>query len=60
MPIIGVELILVLVGYALVALLDTRAARTGNAPAHFARLRGPQMLIGMLGIAAALGRVALG
>lgn len=53
------ELTLLLVGYALVALLDTRAARTGNAPAHFARLRGPQMLIGMLGIGAALARVVL-
>ena len=54
-----VELMLLLIGYALVAVLDTRAARTGDAPAHFARLRTPQMLIGMLGIGAALARVVL-
>ncbi len=53
------ELTLLLLGYTLVAWLDTRAAKTGNAPAHFARLRIPQMLIGMLGIGAALGRVLL-
>ena len=58
-PGFAIELTLLLVGYALVAWLDTRAARTGNAPAHFARLRAPQMLIGMLGIGAALARVVL-
>ena len=42
------------------ALLDTRAARAGDAPAHFARLRGPQMAIGVLGIGAVLARVATG
>ena len=55
-----VELTLLLVGYLLAAVLDTRAARSGDAPAHFARLRGPQMLIGMLGLGAALARVAAG
>lgn len=34
---------LLILGYALVILLDPIAARRGDAPAHFARLRSPQM-----------------
>jgi hypothetical protein len=41
-------------GYLLVIVLDRHAARTGDAPAHFARLRGPQMLIAVLGLVALL------
>ena len=47
---------LLVLGYLLVALLDRRAAVAGNAPAHFARLRPTQMLLGALGLAAALAR----
>ena len=39
-------------GYALAALLDRRAALRGNAPAHFARLRVPQLLLGCAGLIA--------
>lgn len=39
-------------GFALAALLDRRAALAGNAPAHFARLRPPQLLLGCAGLAA--------
>ncbi|MGI4732351.1 MAG: DUF3429 domain-containing protein [Janthinobacterium lividum] len=49
-------LALLMIGFALVALLDRRAALTGDAPAHFARLRPPQMLLGIVGFAAALAR----
>lgn len=59
-PRLWVELALLLCGYALVALLDPAAARAGNAPLHFARLRAPQMLVGAVGLAAALGRVLRG
>lgn len=38
-------------GYALAALLDRHAALAGNAPAHFARLRPPQLLLGCTGLA---------
>lgn len=55
-PRAAVSLALLATGYALVALLDRRAALAGNAPAHFARLRPPQMLLGIAGIAAALAR----
>lgn len=52
-----VALPLLMVGFALVALLDRHAGRTGDAPRHFARLRLPQMSIavvalGMLWLAA--------
>ncbi len=59
-PRLWVELALLLFGYALVALLDPIAARAGNAPLHFARLRAPQMLVGAVGLAAALARVLRG
>ncbi|WP_174298281.1 DUF3429 domain-containing protein [Sphingomonas bacterium] len=45
---------LLAIGYALVALLDRRAALAGNAPAHFARLRPPQMLVGIVGLVGAM------
>lgn len=38
----------------LVPVLDTRAARAGNAPAHFAQLRWPQMGIAIVSVAALL------
>ena len=47
---------LLCIGYALVALLDRRAALRGDAPAHFARLRPPQMLLGLVGLVATLAR----
>jgi hypothetical protein len=37
-------LALLVLGFILVALFDSRAAFAGAAPAHFARLRGPQMM----------------
>ena len=46
MPYPVVALWLVAVGFVAVALFDGRAARRGRAPAHFARLRPPQMLVG--------------
>ena len=50
-PAAWMALLLLMVGFALVALLDRRAAFAGNAPAHFARLRVPQMLFGIAGLA---------
>lgn len=47
----SVALALLIVGYVLAAFLDARAARAGNAPLHFARLRPPQLLIGAGGLA---------
>jgi hypothetical protein len=44
-------LALLIVGYALAALLDHRAAVAGNAPAFFATLRPPQLLTGAAGMA---------
>ena len=38
-------LALLVLGFAQVAILDRQAAFNGDAPAHFARLRRPQMLI---------------
>lgn len=37
-------------GYASIALFDRRAAARGQAPAHFARLRPPQMALAVLGL----------
>jgi hypothetical protein len=39
----GAALVLLTTGYASVAILDPIAARRGEVPAHFARLRPPQM-----------------
>ncbi|QDZ06819.1 DUF3429 family protein [Sphingomonas panacisoli] len=44
-------------GFVLVGLLDPRAARYGQAPAHFARLRPPQMALGACCLAALLARL---
>jgi hypothetical protein len=46
-----------IVGYGSVALLDPPAARRGEVPAHFARLRPPQMLVAMSGLVALAWRV---
>lgn len=46
-----------MIGFAAVALLDRRAALAGNAPAHFARLRVPQMLLGIVGLALLWARI---
>lgn len=40
------------VGYALVILLDRRAARNGDAPIYFRRLRLPQMSIAIISLVA--------
>lgn len=50
-PQAAIALGLLIVGFALAALLDTRAALHRDAPAHFARLRGPQLALGSLGLA---------
>ncbi|WP_341207745.1 DUF3429 domain-containing protein [uncultured Sphingomonas sp.] len=50
-PFVSTALALLAAGYALAALLDRRAALAGNAPAHFARLRPPQLLLGCAGLA---------
>ncbi|WP_419827254.1 DUF3429 domain-containing protein [Sphingomonas sp.] len=43
---------LCLLGFVSIAVLDPIAARRGEAPAHFARLRPPQMAVGALALAA--------
>ena len=48
-----------IVGYGSVALLDPPAARRGEAPAHFARLRPPQMLVAIAGLVALALRLIL-
>lgn len=47
----SVALSILIVGYVLAALLDRRAAFAGDAPLHFARLRPPQLLLGIAGLA---------
>ncbi len=49
-------LLLLATGFALVALCDSRAARHGDAPAHFARLRGPQLSLAILSLLALAAR----
>lgn len=44
------SLVLLTIGYASIAVLDPMAARKGEAPPHFARLRPPQMGIALLGL----------
>jgi len=51
-PRASIALALLAAGYAFVAPLDRRAGRRGNAPAYFAKLRGPQFLLGSAGLAA--------
>jgi len=58
-PFVSTSLALLAAGYALAALLDRRAALAGNAPAHFARLRPPQLLLGCAGLAACWAWVML-
>jgi hypothetical protein len=58
-PRAGPALALLLVGYATLAVLDPWAARRGEAPPFFARLRPLQMLVPIVGLAALLARVAL-
>lgn len=59
-PFVGTALALLAAGYALAALLDRRAALAGNAPAHFARLRPPQLLLGCAGLVACWAWVMTG
>lgn len=47
-------LAVLIAGYALVAILDANAAKAGNAPAHFARIRPPQIMIAIGGLVAVL------
>lgn len=58
-PFVSTSLALLAAGYALAALLDRRAALAGNAPAHFARLRPPQLLLSCAGLAACWAWVML-
>ena len=50
MPRAAMALALLAAGFALAALLDRRAAITGDAPAFFARLRPTQLLLGCAGL----------
>ncbi len=52
----SLALLLLAIGYVAAALLDHRAALSGNAPLYFAHLRRRQLLIGAAGLAALLGR----
>ena len=45
-----------IVGFGSVAILDPKAARRGEAPRHFARLRPPQMAVAIAGLAGLLAR----
>ncbi len=45
-----------IVGFGSVIILDPRAARRGEVPRHFAKLRPPQMAVALVGLAALLGR----
>jgi hypothetical protein len=60
MPYAATGLAMLAAGYALAALLDRRAALRGDAPAHFARLRVPQLLLGCVGLAACWAWVVSG
>lgn len=55
-PSVSAALVLLILGFALVPLLDGRAASRGDAPAHFARLRPPQMAMAVLSLVALLLR----
>jgi hypothetical protein len=59
-PLAANALALLVVGYVLVAWADTRAARRGDAPRHFARLRATQMPIGAAALAAMWARLVIG
>jgi len=45
---------LLALGFGIVAIADYRAAKAGDAPAHFAKLRPPQMAIAVLSLLAIL------
>jgi hypothetical protein len=53
-----VALAVLLVGYAAVIALDRIGANKGDVPAHFARLRPPQMAIAVIALAAMIARIA--
>lgn len=53
-----IALVVLLAGHAAVAVLDRRAAFAGDAPAHFARLRPPQLAIAILALAALVARLS--
>lgn len=53
-------LFILIAGYALAAVLDRRAALAGNAPLHFARLRPPQLAIGVASLAVIWAWLAFG
>ena len=59
-PFPDVALALLMVGFVLAAILDRRAALAGNAPLHFARLRPPQLAIGVISLAALWAWLAAG
>ncbi len=50
-------LLILMIGYALVGVLDRRAAKARRAPRHFARLRPLQALIAVAGLAGLLARL---
>ncbi len=50
-------LLLLLAGFACIAVFDPRAARRGEAPPFFARLRPPQMLVPLASLAVMLVRL---
>jgi hypothetical protein len=58
-PRTGAALLLLLVGYAALAVFDPWAAKRGEAPLFFARLRPLQMLVPIAGLAALLAHLAL-
>ncbi len=56
----AVALLTQILGYVMVPIFDRRAAFTGDAPPHFARLRIPQMAIAVAAMSALLCRLWLG
>ena len=56
-PFVVVSVGLQMVGYATMGLLDPGAARAGEVPLYFRRLRPVQMLVPIAGLAVVLGRV---
>jgi hypothetical protein len=54
-----VALLLLIAGFALVAILDRRAALIGDAPAHFSRLRVPQMMIAVIALGCLAARILI-
>ena len=53
-PLAAIAVALLMLGFVVAGILDHRAALRGDAPAHFARLRRPQLLLGELGLAACI------